>query len=93
MPSSTCAGEVHTNGLENFWSLLKRGIHGTYVSVEPFHLFRYLDEQAFRYNNRKGLNDGERFDIAVRRIFGKRLTWNQLTGKTDPEWRLGQQEA
>src|ERR1039458_1895055 len=63
-------GEVHTNGLENFWSLLKRGIHGTYVSVEPFHLFRYLDEQAFRYNNRKGLNDGERFDIAVRRIFG-----------------------
>jgi transposase-like protein len=76
-------GEVHTNGLENFWSLLKRGIHGTYVSVEPFHLFRYLDEQAFRFNNRKGLNDGERFDIAVRRIFGKRLTWNQLTGKTE----------
>jgi transposase-like protein len=74
-------GEVHTNGLENFWSLLKRGIHGTYVSVEPFHLFRYLDEQAFRYNNRKGLNDGQRFDIAVRRIVGKRLTWNQLTGK------------
>jgi transposase-like protein len=78
-------GEVHTNGLENFWSLLKRGIHGTYVSVEPFHLFRYLDEQAFRYNNRKGLNDGERFDIAVRRIFGKRLTWNQLTGKVDTQ--------
>jgi hypothetical protein len=76
-------GEVHTNGLENFWSLLKRGIHGTYVSVEPFHLFRYLDEQAFRYNNRKGLNDSERFDIAVRRIFGKRLTWDQLTGKVD----------
>jgi transposase-like protein len=78
-------GEVHTNGLENFWSLLKRGIHGTYVSVEPFHLFRYLDEQAFRYNNRKGLNDGERFDIAVRRIFGKRLTWYQLTGKVDTQ--------
>ena len=78
-------GRVHTNGLENFWSLLKRGIHGTYVSVEPFHLFRYLDEQAFRYNNRKGLNDGERFDIAVCRIFGKRLTWNQLTGKVDAE--------
>ena len=76
-------GEVHTNGLENFWSLLKRGIHGTYVSVEPYHLFRYLDEQAFHYNNRKGLNDGDRFDIAVRRIFGKRLTWNQLTGKTE----------
>ena len=45
-------GQVHTNGLENFWSLLKRGISGTYVSVEPFHLFRYLDEQVFRYNNR-----------------------------------------
>jgi transposase-like protein len=53
-------GKVHTNGLENFWSLLKRGINGTYVSVEPFHLFRYLDEQAYRFNNRK-LNDGERF--------------------------------
>jgi transposase-like protein len=50
-------GEVHTNGLENFWSLLKRGLSGTYVSVEPFHLFRYLDEQAFRYNNRKGFDD------------------------------------
>ena len=74
-------GEVHTNGLENFWSPLKRGTHGTYVSVEPFHLFRYLDEQAFRYNNREGLNDGQRFDIAVRRTVGKRLTWNQLTGK------------
>jgi transposase-like protein len=81
-------GEVHTNGLENFWSLLKRGIHGTYVSVEPFHLFRYLDEQAFRYNNRKGLNDGERFDIAVRRIFGKRLTWDVLTGKVDTRPQL-----
>ena len=82
-------GEVHTNGLENFWSLLKRGIHGTYVSVEPFHLFRHPDEQAFRYNNRKGLNDGERFDIAVRRIFGKRLTWNHLTGKTEDGTRIG----
>ena len=48
-------GNVHTNGIENFWSLLKRGIHGTYVSVEPFHLFRYVDEQAFRYNNRKDM--------------------------------------
>jgi transposase-like protein len=72
--------EVHTNGLENFWSLVKRGLNGTYISVEPFHLFRYLDEQAFRYNNRK-MNDGDRFDIAVRQIVGKRLTWNQLTGK------------
>jgi transposase-like protein len=75
-------GEVHTNGLENFWSLLKRGINGTYVSVEPFHLFRYLDEQAFRYNNRKGFDDKARFDLAVSQIVGKRLTWEQLTGKT-----------
>ena len=73
-------GEIHTNGLENFWSLVKRGLNGTYISVEPFHLFRYLDEQTFRYNNRK-MNDGERFDIAVRQIVGKRLTWNQVTGK------------
>jgi hypothetical protein len=75
-------GEVHTNGLENSWSLLKRGINGTYVSVEPFHLFRYLDEQAFRYNNRVGVEDKDRFDLAVRQIVGKRLTFDQLTGKT-----------
>jgi transposase-like protein len=74
-------GRVHTNGLENFWSLLKRGINGTYVSVEPFHLFRYWDEQAFRYNNRKDMNDSERFDLAVRQIVGKRLTWDHLIGK------------
>lgn len=78
-------GKVHTNGLENFWSLFKRGINGTYVSVEPFHLFRYLDEQEFRFNNRgtreNPITDGDRFDIAVRQIVGKRLTWNQLTGK------------
>src|ERR1035437_237685 len=73
-------GRVHTNGLENFWSLLKRGINGTYISVEPFHLFRYLDEQAYRYNNRK-LTDGERFSMAVSGIVGKRLTFDQLTGK------------
>jgi len=73
-------GKVHTNGLENFWSLLKRGINGTYVSVEPFHLFRYLDEQAYRFNNRK-MTDAERFDIAVKGIVGKRLTFDQLTGK------------
>jgi hypothetical protein len=59
-------GNVHTNTMENFWSLLKRGLHGTYISVEPFHLFRYLDEQAFRYNNRK-MTDVERFDIGVPR--------------------------
>jgi transposase-like protein len=75
-------GTVHTNGCENFWSLLKRGLHGTYVSVEPFHLFRYLDEQTFRFNNRK-LSDQERFGLAVDGIFGKRLTFDQLTGKAD----------
>ena len=73
-------GNVHTNGMENFWSLLKRGLHGTYVSVEPFHLFRYIDEQAFRFNNRK-MTDAERFDIGVREIVGKRLTYAELTGK------------
>jgi transposase-like protein len=71
---------VHTNGMENFWSLLKRGLHGTYISVEPFHLFRYIDEQAFRFNNRK-MTDAERFDIGVREIVGKRLTYAELTGK------------
>jgi transposase-like protein len=74
-------GKVHTNGMENFWSLLKRGIKGTYVSVEPFHLFRYLDEQSFRFNYRKDLNDGDRFDRVVRQIVGKRLTFAELTGK------------
>jgi len=73
-------GNVHTNSMEDFWSLLKRGLHGTYVSVEPFHLFRYIDEQAYRFNNRK-LTDAERFDIAVKGIIGKRLTFEQLTGK------------
>jgi hypothetical protein len=74
-------GNIHTNGLENFWSLLKRGINGTYISVEPFHLFRYVDEQAFRYNNRKDMNDFDRFKLAASQIAGKRLTWNRLTGK------------
>lgn len=73
-------GKIHTNGLENFWSLLKRGINGTYVSVEPFHLFRYLDEQSFRFSNRK-MTDAERFGIAVSGIVGKRVTFDQLTGK------------
>ena len=73
-------GNVHTNGLENFWSLLKRTIAGTYVSVEPFHLFRYLDEQAWRFNNRR-MTDGERFSMAVSGIVGKRLTYAGLTGK------------
>jgi hypothetical protein len=74
-------GRVHTNGLENFWSLLKRGISGTYVSVEPFHLFRYLDEQMFRFNNRKELDDAGRFNLVVQQIAGKRITFAQLTGK------------
>ena len=78
-------GQVHTNGLENFWSLLKRGISGSYVSVEPFHLFRYLDEQVFRYNNRATkeahVTDADRFSMAVSKIFGKRLTFAELTGK------------
>lgn len=73
-------GRVHTNGLENFWSLLKRGVAGTYVSVEPFHLFRYLDEQAFRYNNRKA-TDVDRFNLALASVVGKRVTFRELTGK------------
>ncbi len=81
-------GRIHTNGLENFWSLLKRGINGTYISVEPFHLFRYLDEQAFRYNNRK-FTDAERFEFAVRGMVGKRLTYAEVTGKEGKQ----QQEA
>lgn len=78
-------GKVHTNGLENFWSLLKRGILGTYISVEPSHLFRYLDEQTFRYNHCEGMSEGDRFDLAVRQIIGKRLTFDQLTGKNNSE--------
>src|SRR5713101_3458882 len=74
-------GQIHTNGLENFWSLLKRSISGTYVSVEPFHLFRYLDEQAYRFNNRKDMNDFDRFKLAASQIVGKRLTWNEVTGR------------
>jgi len=73
-------GEVHTNTIENFWSLLKRGLHGTYISVEPWHLFRYLDEQAFRYNNRKDMNDGDRFSAVVSQIAGKRVTYKELIG-------------
>jgi transposase-like protein len=82
---------VHTNGIENFWSLLKRGLNGTYISVEPFHLFRYVDEQAFRYNNRatkdNPLTDADRFQYALSQIVGKRLTFAEVTGKvgeTDP---------
>jgi len=73
-------GKIHTNGLENFWSLLKRALKGTYVSVEPFHLFRYLDEQAFRFNERRDpQGDGGRFLTALRSVVGRRLTYRQLT--------------
>ena len=81
-------GEIHTNGIENFWSLLKRSIKGTYVSVEPFHLFRYLDEQSFRFNNRKG-NDSDRFIKAAQNITGKRLTLQELTGKGPKGYQTG----
>jgi hypothetical protein len=78
-------GQVHTNGCENFWSLLKRGLNGTYVSVEPYHLFRYVDEQAFRFNTRKDadgevITDGDRFVTAMKQIVGKRLTYSELIG-------------
>jgi transposase-like protein len=74
-------GQVHTNGMENFWSLLKRALKGTYVSVEPFHLQAYCDEQAFRYNNRGPMTDADRFTYVMRKIVGKRITYKQLTGK------------
>ncbi len=77
-------GEVHTNNCENFWSLLKRAIRGTYVSIEPFHLFRYLDGEAFRFNNRV-MNDAERFAQALKGVIDKRLTYTGLTGKELPQ--------
>lgn len=81
-------GQVHTNGIENFWSLLKRGLRGTYVAVEPFHLNRYVDEQVFRFNNRGSkenpVNDGDRFRLLLSQIAGKRLTFAEVTGKTGP---------
>jgi len=75
-------GNIHTNGIENFWSLLKRTIRGTYVSVEPFHLFRYVDEQSFRFNSRDGDNAG-RFAYVVGNVVGRRVTYKHLTGKND----------
>ena len=78
-------GQVHTNGLENFWSLTKRSLKGTYVAVEPFHLDSYLDEQMFRFNNRatkdNPLNDSDRFLLALSQVAGRRLTYAELTGK------------
>ena len=85
-------GKIHTNGMENFWWLLKRGLNGTYVSVEPFHLFRYLDEQAWRYNNRatkdNPMNDSDRFDLAVPQIVGKRLTLPKSPARWEKRWNL-----
>ena len=79
-------GQVHTQGMDNFWSLLKRTLRGTYVAVEPFHLNRYVTEQVFRFNNRATkdnlLDDADRFALAVTQIVGKRLTYAELTGKT-----------
>ena len=75
-------GNVHTNGLESYWAILKRALNGTYISVEPFHLFRYLDEQAFRFNNRKA-NDATRFSRAITAIVGKRLTYEELIAASD----------
>jgi transposase-like protein len=74
-------GHVHTNGIENFWTLLKRGLTGTYIAVEPFHLQAYVAEQVFRFNNRKDMNDGARFVKVLSQIVGKRLTYAELTGR------------
>jgi transposase-like protein len=78
-------GRVHTNGLENFWSLMKRNLSGTYVCVEPYHLDRYLDEQVFRFNNRatkdNPLDDADRFLLALSQVANRRLTYAELTGK------------
>ena len=74
-------GRIHTNGIENFWALLKRSLGGTYIAVEPFHLFRYIDEQAFRFNHRKEWNDEERTAQVLTQIQGKRLTYAELTAK------------
>jgi transposase-like protein len=80
-------GQVHTQGMENFWALLKRTLRGTYVAVEPFHLDRYLSEQVFRFNNRatkdNPLNDSDRFVLAMSQVHGHRLTYSELTGKDE----------
>ena len=93
-------GQIHTNGLENFWSLLKRGLGGTYVSVEPFHLFRYVDEQAFRYNHRKHadgskISEAERFSSLCDQIVGRRLTYKAVNreGGQRQEEKISKKEA
>ena len=78
--------------MENFWSLLKRTLKGTYVSVDPVHLIRYCDEQAFRYKNRNGMDDAERFVTVMKQIVGKRITYDELIGKPKPK-ELSSSEA
>jgi transposase-like protein len=73
-------GDCHTNSMENFWALLKRCIHGTYISVQPWQLFRYVDEQVFRFNERRK-TDGERFEEVMTRVVGRRLTYATLTSE------------
>src|ERR1017187_2466233 len=73
---------VHTNGIENFWSCLKRGLNGTYIRVEPFHLDRYVDEQVFRFNLRHKHTDASRFRAVLKDIVGRRLTYAEVTGRT-----------
>lgn len=75
-------GQVHTNGMENYWSLFKRSLRGTYVSCDVSHLFRYLDEQTFRFNNRRD-NDSMRFESVLATVAGKRLTYAELIQKTE----------
>ncbi|HLW52529.1 MAG TPA: IS1595 family transposase [Candidatus Angelobacter sp.] len=85
-------GQVHTQGIENFWSILKRTLRGTYVAVEPFHLDRYCDEQVFRFNNRGNkenkIDDGDRFNLLLSQVAGKRLTYAEVTGKNGPATSL-----
>lgn len=73
-------GHIHTNGIENFWSWLKRSLGGTYIAVEPFHLNAHVAEQVFRFNNRKDSGDSTRFQNVMASVAGKRLTYGQLTG-------------
>lgn len=79
------SGQIHTNGIENFWALLKRGLRGTYISVTPKHLDRYIDEQVYRFNNRatkdNPLNDADRFTLALTQVAGRRLTYKQLIAR------------
>jgi hypothetical protein len=87
-PRHTVDDQVHTNGMENFWSLLKRTVNGTYVSVEPYHLFRYVNEQAFRFNHRIEMSDSDRFVTVMKQAVGRRLTYEELIGNVGaPETR------